>query len=67
MGRPWLDSCVKKWRQLDMSEDDLVIRRRQRAPLRLSHILEGAGPEELEICRKAVEGADSRRFTSSKS
>ncbi len=56
MGRPFLDATVETWRKLKMTEEDLVIRRRMRAPLRLSHILEGAGPEELEVYRKAVEG-----------
>src|SRR6185369_10199721 len=33
MGRPFLDACAVKWRQLVMTEEDLVIRRRMRAPL----------------------------------
>lgn len=55
MGRPWLDSCVKKWRQLDMAEDDLVIRRRMRAPLRLAHVLEGADTPIMDAYRQDVE------------
>lgn len=56
MGRPFLDSCVETWRKLVMTEEDLVIRRRQRAPLRLSHVLEGASETELEHYRKTIEG-----------
>jgi hypothetical protein len=56
MGRPFLDACVETWRKLVMTEEDMVIRRRQRAPLRLSHVLEGATTEDLEAYRKTVEG-----------
>lgn len=56
MGRPWLDACSKKWRQLDMAEDDLVIRRRMRAPLRLAHVMEGADDATMTAYRKEVEG-----------
>jgi hypothetical protein len=56
MGRPFLDACVTTWRKLVMTEEDMVIRRRQRAPLRLSHVLEGATEDELNSYRKAVEG-----------
>lgn len=55
MGRPFLDSIRKTWKQLTMTEDDLVLRRRVRAPLRLSHVLEGASVEALEDYRKRVE------------
>lgn len=56
MGRPFLDATVETWRKLVMTEEDLVIRRRQRAPLRLSHVLEGATNDELDTYRKQVEG-----------
>lgn len=56
MGRPFLDATVDTWRKLTMTEEDLVLRRRMRAPLRLSHVLEGATENELEAYRKAVEG-----------
>ena len=55
MGRPFLDACVKTWQKLTMTEEDLVIRRRMRAPLRLSHVLEGATPEDLGTYRKTTE------------
>lgn len=56
MGRPVLDSVCDTWRKLMMTEEDMVIRRRMRAPLRLSHVLEGADDQALETYRKAVEG-----------
>ena len=56
MGRPMLDAVAETWRKLIMTEEDLVIRRRQRAPMRLSHTREGASAEDLETYRKTVEG-----------
>jgi hypothetical protein len=56
MGRPFLDATLSTWRKLVMTEEDLVVRRRQRAPLRLSHVLEGADEPALETYRKTVEG-----------
>lgn len=47
MGRPFLDANREVWRKLMMTDTDLVIRRKQRAPLRLSHVLEGATEEEM--------------------
>lgn len=55
LGRPYLDATRKVWKQLRMSDEDLVVRRRMRAPLRMSHVLEGATPEELEDYRQRVE------------
>lgn len=55
MGRPYLDSARKTWRQLTMTEEDLVIRRRSRAPQRKVHTLEGASKEELEEYRAGIE------------
>lgn len=48
LGRPFLDANRTTWQKLRMTEEDLVIRRRVRAPLRLSHVLEGATGPELE-------------------
>lgn len=39
LGRPFLDAARTTWRKLCMTEEDLVIRRRTRAPLRLAHVL----------------------------
>ena len=56
MGRPMLDGCASVWRKLVMTEEDLVIRRRVRAPLRLAHILEGADDIALSAYRQSTEG-----------
>lgn len=55
LGRPFLDASRTAWRKLKMTEEDLVIRRRQRAPLRMAHVLEGATKEDLAAYRAAVE------------
>jgi len=55
MGRPYLDAARKAWRQLNMTEEDLVVRRRVRAPLRLAHSLENATEAEVQAYRKEVE------------
>jgi hypothetical protein len=55
LGRPFLDSSRTTWQKLIMTEEDLVIRRRVRAPLRLAHVLEGGTPEQLEAYRTSVE------------
>lgn len=55
MGRPFLDASRTTWQKLTMTEEDLVIRRRHRAPLRLAHVLEGASKEELEDYQDRVE------------
>jgi len=55
LGRPYLDATRGTWQQLRMTEEDLVIRRRQRAPLRTSHVLEGATNPELEEYRESLE------------
>ncbi|HRY16411.1 MAG TPA: hypothetical protein P5330_11140, partial [Candidatus Competibacteraceae bacterium] len=62
LGRPYLDATRAAWRMLTMTEQDLVIRRRQRAPLRFAHVLEGATPEQLAAYKSTVEfeqGVDS--------
>ncbi|MDP3715133.1 MAG: hypothetical protein Q8R21_01860, partial [Burkholderiales bacterium] len=55
LGRPFLDASRTTWRKLQMTEEDLVIRRRTRAPLRLRHTLEGASTQEIEAYRSQVE------------
>lgn len=55
MGRPYLDASREVWKKLRMTEEDLVIRRRTRAPLRLAHILKGMGPEDVERYRAQIE------------
>jgi hypothetical protein len=55
LGRPFLDASRTTWQKLRMTEEDLVIRRRVRAPLRLAHVLEGAGKEDMAAYRANVE------------
>lgn len=55
MGRPFLDACAHVWRKLVMTEEDLVLRRRVRAPLRMAHVLEGADESTLEAYRQRTE------------
>jgi len=55
LGRPYLDATRAVWLKLTGTEEDLVIRRRMRAPLRMSHVLEGASPEDLDDYRAGVE------------
>jgi len=47
-GRPLIDAERKRAMQISMTDDDLVIRRRVRAALRLLHVLEGANEESLQ-------------------
>lgn len=56
MGRPLLDACATTWRKLVATEEDLVIRRHFRAPLRMAHVLEGADETEIQRYRKRTEG-----------
>lgn len=55
MGRPMLDALRRTFRQLDMTEQDQVIRRRYRAPLRHAHLMEGMEKDEFEEYIKRVE------------
>ena len=55
MGRPFLDASRSAWQKLAMTEEDLVLRRRMRAPLRMAHVLEGADDAALTAYRAAVE------------
>lgn len=55
LGRPYLDATRGVWKKLMMAEEDLVIRRRMRAPLRMAHVLEGASVEEVQEYRRTVE------------
>lgn len=55
LGRPYMDASREVWRKLRMTEEDLVIRRRERAPLRTSHVLKGATLEELTAYKAGVD------------
>lgn len=63
MGRPMLDGCASVWRKLVMTEEDLVIRRRVRAPLRLAHVLENATDTDLTAYRQQTEGGKNEITT----
>ncbi len=54
-GRPYLDATRGVWQKLTMTEEDTVIRRRMRAPLRMAHVLEGASPEDLTAYQLKVQ------------
>jgi hypothetical protein len=60
LGRPYLDASRTIWQKLTMTEEDLVIRRTMRAPLRMVHVLEGATSEQLAEYRQQVEADQSR-------
>jgi len=62
LGRPYLDATRSVWRKLIMTEEDMVIRRRTRAPLRMAHTLEGASEEEINAYRTKVE-SDQNEIT----
>ncbi len=55
MGRPFLDANRATWQKLTMTDEDLVIRRRMRAPLRMAHVLEGATDDQINAYRAQVE------------
>ena len=55
MGRPYLDASRKVWKQLRMTEEDMVIRRRTRAPQRVAHLLKGISEPDLRLYRAGVE------------
>lgn len=56
MGRPYMDASRSIWQKLKMTEEDLVIRRRTRAPQKLAHSLDGADQKALDEYRERVEG-----------
>lgn len=59
LGRPYLDAARTPLKKLLMTEEDLVLRRKMRAPLRMSHVLEGASKEELEAYEARIEAAQA--------
>ena len=56
LGRPYLDATREVWKKLIMTEEDLVIRRRERAPMRTAHFLEGAKDHEVEAYEQKIQG-----------
>lgn len=63
LGRPFLDASRTTWRKLGMTEEDLVIRRRMRAPLRMAHVLKGANKDEIDAYRQQVEKDQAEGMT----
>ena len=57
-GRPLLDATRKRWRQMMMQQEDMVIRRRTRAPLRTAHVLKGATNEKLAEYKQQTESEE---------
>ncbi|KAF0812810.1 hypothetical protein IGB42_02653 [Andreprevotia sp. IGB-42] len=55
LGRPFLDASREVWKKLRLTDENLVIRRQMRAPLRMAHVLEGAGEEDVTKYRNQVE------------
>ncbi|KFA98791.1 hypothetical protein [Vibrio sp. ER1A] len=56
MGRPYMDASRPIWQKLTMTEEDLVIRRRTRAPQKLAHSLDGGSKDDINEYRQRVEG-----------
>ena len=54
MGRPYLDASRAVWKKLQMTEEDLVLRRRMRAPQRLVHQLENMSQENADAYEATV-------------
>lgn len=63
LGRPYLDATRGVWKKLNMTEEDMVLRRRMRAPQRMAHVLKGAKEEELQKYRERVEGDQAEGIT----
>ncbi len=55
MGRPYIDAARKSWQKLDMTEEDMVIRRKTRAAQRKVHQLKNVSAEFFEAYKKAIE------------
>lgn len=55
MGRPYLDASRTVWKKLAMTEEDLVLRRRMRAPQQKVHQLKNVSEEDFETYKKEVE------------
>ena len=55
LGRPYLDATRGPWKKLVMTEEDLVIRRKTRAPLRRVHQLETADQDFFDAYKEEIE------------
>ena len=63
LGRPMLDAVRKRWRQLDMTIDDMVLRRHVRAPQRMAHVLRGSDDKKLAAYKQQVESDEIAGLT----
>jgi len=63
LGRPYLDATRGIWKKLNMTEEDMVLRRRMRAPQRMAHVLKGAKEDELLKYRERVEADQAEGIT----
>lgn len=63
LGRPFLDATRTVWQKLKMTEEDMVIRRRMRAPLRMAHVLKGATDDQVQTYRDQVEKDQAQGVT----
>lgn len=59
LGRPLLDASRKRWRQVMMTQEDMVIRRRTRAALRTAHVMKGASNATLAEYKRQVESDEA--------
>ena len=59
MGRPYLDANRETWKQLRMTEQDMVVRRHMRAPMRLLHTLEGADEADIKKYKQRNAGKNN--------
>lgn len=55
MGRPYLDAARKIWSKLDMTEEDMVIRRKTRAAQRKVHQLKNVDDEFFKKYKENIE------------
>ncbi len=63
LGRPYLDATRSIWKKLSMTEEDMVLRRRMRAPQRMAHVLKGASEPDLDKYRERVEADQAEGIT----
>lgn len=55
LGRPYIDAGRTLWKQLTMTETDLVVRRRTRAAQRMHHNIPGMEKKDLQEYQKGIE------------
>jgi len=55
MGRPYIDAARKPWQKLDMTEEDMVIRRKTRASQRKVHTLKNVQDEFFNSYKTKIE------------